>query len=973
MLPKQPVIAMKLRFGALLVRRLHVYGTALALYVVLKTAETLVNRLRVRPTRKALVYSAVHTWCARRLLGLAKARGGFWTKFCQYIAARSDVFPPEYPEILVGVLDSCPADPAPVVREVVQGELGGRAIEDVFVNFDAAKPIASASIAQVHKATLRENGRKVVLKIQHPSVRAFLLQDLADLARILAYLGAMQPDYDLRPMMEAWIRMVPLECDFRHEARNMIRVRKLFQDTPPELATIARVPEPIEELSTDLLLVMEYVDGCKMSDIIGDAEDVDKERLVEEITKAFALQLHVSGFFNGDQHSGNFLVDRSIPGAIPVLLDFGITVYLDEETRLGFSKLIVAAADNDSYALLQAFEDMRIVLNRADPVASMELIKFMFRTTVPRDQTVEECERFKQRMLRHRENSKTTAVQIAKDESVYKRPLIDAYPGHIIFFMRSLALLRGLATTLGVRHAYLPTLRKYAARALVQSCPHQDRAISVVYQRPESEWHLMPWSLGYWHGRHVQLKLDRCLALLAEHGFLVGCQVAVYYQDELIVDTAAGTMGKYNSRAVKHDSLFNVFNASEAIVGVLFAQMMDEHKVKKTDRIVDYWKEFEVKDKESTTVQHLLTHSTGIHAAAVQDLSLVRVHDDFDGIVDELVHATAIEKPGSRQVHPFYDLNFGYLAAGFIKQITGESYSQRLGKLTKLLGIENECYCGNLPQDMCADKPTNRVVTLSNSIIGDLQAFQRRNDSDNNGDTFGAMYEGDDTQDKRKEAIENLISHKAFGGAAGGMDRKALENLPQFFMEPSFFNHPLLREACVPAVNAHVSARALAKICAALSNDGRVQGKRVLRKGRVREMMDSAGLEESIAYGGGMRVYDTVKDGRVVPKSAIGATGLGGAVAFAVPEERFSMAITVNKLNFVSAAAGAVVITVCNALGVGMPSEYAEMAELAEKTRARMSAVREGEVNVFESMKEALAQHMNRESGQTGPSVATSR
>ncbi len=966
---------MKLRLGALLARRLHVYGTALALYVVLKTTETLLNKFRVRPVRKAVVYSVVHTWCARRLLGLAKARGGFWTKFCQYIAARSDVFPPEYPDVLVGVLDSCPADPAPVVREVVEGELGGRAIEDVFVDFDAGKPIASASIAQVHKATLRESGRKVVLKIQHPSVRAFLLQDLADLARILAYLGAMQPDYDLRPMMEAWIQMVPKECDFRHEARNMIRVRKLFSDTPSELATIARVPEPIMELSTDLLLVMEYVDGSKMSDIVGNVEDVDKERLVEEITKAFALQLHVSGFFNGDQHSGNFLVDRSIPGAIPVLLDFGITVYLDEETRLGFSKLIVAAADNDSYALLQAFEDMRIVLNRADPVASMELIKFMFRTTVPRDQTVEECERFKQRMLRHRENSKTrTVTKIQKDESVYKRPLIDAYPGHIIFFMRSLALLRGLATTLGVRHAYLPTLRKYAARALIQACPHQDRAISVVYQRPEAEWNLMPWSLGYWHGRHVQLKLDRCLALLAEHDFLVGCQVAVYYQDELIVDTAAGTMGKYNSRPVKHNSLFNVFNASEAIVGVLFGQMMDEHKIKTSDRIVDYWKEFEVKDKETTTVQHLLTHSTGIHAAAVQDMSLVRVHNDFDGIVDELVHATAIEKPGSRQVHPFYDLNFGYLAAGFIKQITGESYSRRLERLTELLGIEDECYCGNLPQEMCADKPTNRVVTLSNSIIGDLQAFQQQNNTQNNGDTFGAMYDGDDSQDKRKEAIENLISHKAFGGTAGGIDRKALENLPQFFMEPSFFNHPLMRDACVPAVNAHVSARALARICAALSNDGRVQGKRVLRKGRVREMMDSAALDDSVAYGGGMRVYDTVKDGRVVPKSAIGATGLGGAVAFAVPEERFAMAITVNKLNFVSAAAGAVVITVCNTLGVGMPREYAEMAELAEKTRARMSAGREGEVNVFESMKEALAQHMSREATrQTGAAANTSR
>jgi len=296
------------RYFALLSRRLHIYITAFALYFLLYSTRFFLNNLRVDNRRRKRVWATVHLLCARRLMHLARVRGGFWTKFCQYIAARSDVFPLQYSTVLSACLDACPADSPAVVRSVVEGQLGGKSIEDVFAHFDPANPIASASIAQVHTATLREDGRKVVLKVQHPTVRQFLLQDLTDLARILAFLGQVQPDYDLRPMMESWIRMVPLECDFRHETQNMLRVRKLFEEIPQELATIARVPEPIEYLSTDLLLVMEYVDGCKISDLANDDSGVDKERLVEEITKAFALQLHVSGFFNGDQHSGNFLV-----------------------------------------------------------------------------------------------------------------------------------------------------------------------------------------------------------------------------------------------------------------------------------------------------------------------------------------------------------------------------------------------------------------------------------------------------------------------------------------------------------------------------------------------------------------------------------------------------------------------------------------------------------------------------------------
>lgn len=970
---------------ARLLRRLHVFFTASVVFVALKVAQRLLAWTDPSPARYRLAWSRVHTWCAYRLLGLALKRRGFWVKCCQYVASRGDVLPPEYPAVLNACLDACPADDAEVIRAAVEGELGGRAIEDVFDHFDAARPIASASIAQVHFARLRETGRDVVLKVQHPGVRKFLMQDLRDLSDILNWVSMFEPEFDLRPMMEAWIEMVPYETDFRNEIENVKRVRELFEKAPEILRTRARVPEPIEEMSTETLFVMEYVDGCRIADLAGAGhEQVDRERLVTEITKSFALQLHISGNFNGDPHPGNFLVDESVPGALPVLLDFGISVPLDMETKLGFSRLVLAAVENDSYSLLQSFSDMGIHLNRADPVASMELIKFMFRTTVPQEQTVEESHAFKKRMLQHREKSKVENVEVKSgkippggDDSVYKRPLIDAYPGHLVFFMRSLALLRGLATTLGVRHAYLPVLQKYATEALFDACPKDQRAKELIYRVPVADRESLPRSLSYWRSQRVQSRLEKVLKLLDDHGLFIGCQVAVYHKGELIVDTAAGRRGKHNPRPVQSDAVFNGFNVSEALVSVLFAQMQDEYLVDKTDLLGIRWPQFAVNGKEKTTVQHLLSHTTGIPAFAAKNLTLARLHDDRNGILGDLLRAEPVHKPGKHHEHRFYDLNFGYLAAGMIEHVTGESYINRFEHLTKKLDIADECFCGNLPPSLQADSPTNRVASLSNSILEDLE--QGAQDHAGSGephasgdDNMGKLYSGDDTMDKAKTAFETILSHQgapAAGGAAG-IDANLLENLPMYFLEPAFFNHPFMRSACVPSANAHFSARALAKVFAVLANDGVVGGKRVLRRGRVREMMrphfDSRAdsppsssdrlspAAHGVAYGAGLPLHDTVKDGHLRRRSAIGCIGIGGTTAFAIPRERFAIAVTVNKLNFVSAASAAIVILVCKSLGMPIPVEFARMEMMAKKIREenRRNGV---EADLFQSMKDALA------------------
>lgn len=201
-------------------------------------------------------------------------------------------------------------------------------------------------------------------------------------------------------------------------------------------------------------------------------------------------------------------------------------------------------------------------------------------------------------------------------------------------------------------------------------------------------------------------------------------------------------------------------------------------------------------------------------------------------------------------------MNFRYTAAGIIKQVTGESYPERLNKLAEKLGVQDEKSCVDLQLESVEDVPGNRADTLASSIIEDLNVFQEAtnlsngNEVDDGRADAGGLYEGGDVQGKREKALENLLTHKGFQTGTQRMRRNALENLPNFFMVPSSFNHSLMRGACVP--------RALAKVCATLSNNGKV-------KGRLREMMTTADNGGG-TVGVGLGILYIIKDEIIIPK-----------------------------------------------------------------------------------------------------------
>lgn len=987
-----------------------------------------------------------NTRAARLILRTATRRRGLWIKCCQYVAARADALPEEYSAVLSKSLDDCPPTSSHLVRALVNAELAkteaGLAlgenvdVDDLFVGFDPAKPIASASIAQVHVATEKATGTKVVLKVQHPGIRRMLLQDLIDLSTLLRLLAGANPKYDMRPVMNAWIDMVPLETDFVHERSNLDAVRTVICQSqagssgklPEHLRCSSYVPKPLPHLSTDKVFVMEFIVGARVSDVHSMSDTpmdnkpyVDRPRLINDITKSFGLQLFVCDVFSGDPHPGNFLVRNLESGGQAVLLDFGICVPVTRELRLGFARLILAALHNDTYSLTKALREIGVRLNRTDPSTSLDVIRFLFRTTAPREEARSEQDKFvKDLSAKEKEADKNDGTK-SKETSVrpldgqnngedapdgHSRTPQDSFPGHLVFFFRSLGMLRGLATSLGVRHSYLDALRPYAEYALFSDCPMHERIVTPLHT-----------ASAYASGESGDLAL-RMLQLtfprLYERGMLLGMQVAVYKDGEKVLDVAAGVKGRENPRPVSTDMVFNSFSTTKGAASIVFAIVQEQYSIQYDDFVVKYWPEYGQAGKEQTTIAHILTHSAGLARTLPSDLTMLRIRDDFEGIIRHFEEATPAHIPGERV--EYHAISFGWLVAALIQKITGTSFSSHLEELASKLGVQDECFCGNLPDDLVEDSPSNRVATLASYFISDLQqnanltkrvsqAQQQQSsivveinggegttsakgdgnpdvEQDGGGDDatgIQAMFEGNNNtgtgkdggggkQDVMSSMLDDIDTHMKATDDSGidADDTKLKDQIPAFLLDLNSYNDPVLRSACLPSANGHFSARALAKLYSIIATPSLYTSvlpvTRVAAMCEARRAFDYRGRR---AWGAGLTLYDCIDPHtrETIPNAAVGHGGIGGSMAFAIPSHGFSIAVTVNKLNAMSIAAGIVIATVMQAFQVPMPEAYDAFARTLVKLRKARMGNDGGNIHVPEErdVMEQLAQQASTE------------
>jgi len=259
-------------------------------------------------------------------------------KLGQLLSTRPDLVPPAYAQALSRLQDRCEPFPYAEVRDILGAELGVR-LSKAFEAIDE-QPLAAASIAQVHRARLRD-GREVAVKVQRPGIREQVLGDLeamGHIATLLAEHTEFGRRYSVDLLFEEFRKSLLRELDFRQEAMNLLALSRNLAEIPEIV-----VPQPILGYSTSRVLTMELVAGVKVTALSPLARiALDGERLADALFRAYLKQMLRDGMFHADPHPGNVF----IAGERIALIDLGMVAHVPPRLQDRLLQLLLAVSDN---------------------------------------------------------------------------------------------------------------------------------------------------------------------------------------------------------------------------------------------------------------------------------------------------------------------------------------------------------------------------------------------------------------------------------------------------------------------------------------------------------------------------------------------------------------------------------------------------------------------------------------------------
>jgi predicted unusual protein kinase regulating ubiquinone biosynthesis (AarF/ABC1/UbiB family) len=372
-----------------------------------------------------------HLKSAERFYETAVRNQGLLIKTGQFLGARPDILPDEYVAVLSRLHDEVPPEPFEVIRRVVEGELG-RPLEEVFSEFDR-EPVASASLAQVHRAVLHD-GRVAAVKVQYPGIDRLVDIDLRNMSFFIGLLNRLDGSMDYRFVAEEMRANIPKELDFINEGHNAEKIAANFAGTEDIV-----VPRIYWEHTTKRVLVMEYIDGVKITDVEGiRAIGVDPADIAKILMYAFSEMILRHGFFHADPHPGNLMV---LPGPKLVLLDFGLSKELGPRFTDLFVQYTRALVANDVMAMGTAFRELGF-RTKQDSAEGYEALSEAYIGRVARSITERNAGWFE---LEDVESSYQDVVSILKANPM------TAVPPELLLVGRVTGLLNGLSKTLKAR------------------------------------------------------------------------------------------------------------------------------------------------------------------------------------------------------------------------------------------------------------------------------------------------------------------------------------------------------------------------------------------------------------------------------------------------------------------------------------------------------------------------------------------
>ncbi len=304
------------------------------------------------PTRlAAFAENQAATPIPERLRQAFEELGPTFVKLGQLMSTRSDLFPDALIEEFTKLQDNVTPLSFEVVKAVVERELK-KSLDQAFASFES-KPLAAASIGQVHEATLK-TGERVVVKIQRPEIERVIETDISLLAFLAGLLEKYVPETRVaspKVIVEEFFKTLAYEMDFIVEANNMNKIRGNMVPFPEIV-----IPKVYKELSTERILTLEKLDGIRVNDLRAiDAAGVDRKKIVDVGARAFFRSVMVDGLFHGDLHGGNLFI---LPGNRLGIIDFGIVGRLSQRSRDQLANMVMSLLTEDYENLCYQYAEL---------------------------------------------------------------------------------------------------------------------------------------------------------------------------------------------------------------------------------------------------------------------------------------------------------------------------------------------------------------------------------------------------------------------------------------------------------------------------------------------------------------------------------------------------------------------------------------------------------------------------------------
>ncbi len=421
-------------------------------YLGIKTNQFIARRLA--PADMEQRWAAFNRDSASSIYDAAIELRGLILKGCQFIGARADVLPPEYVDILSQLQDRVPAKSFEVVRDTIERELSCR-LDEAFEFFDE-RPVAAASLAQVHEARLH-TGERVAVKVQYPEIGALVRSDLSNLRVLFRAVGVVERDFDLMPLVDELGEQMPLELNFVNEAHNAEQIAKLFAERDD-----VKVPKIHWEYTTRRVLVMEFIDGIKINDTSAlRAAGVDTDEVMRILIEAYCEQILTRGLFHADPHPGNLLVQppgQGHDGPRLVFVDFGLTKELPARFRRSIVELAAALLQGSADAMATALVDLGFETREGGAEALHDIAQVVLDVAV---------------RLRHQSYVDPLVAREAGHElprMIRENPIVRV-PSHVVLLGRVIALLSGLGKSLEARVNMLETILPFVLKTAASGRP----------------------------------------------------------------------------------------------------------------------------------------------------------------------------------------------------------------------------------------------------------------------------------------------------------------------------------------------------------------------------------------------------------------------------------------------------------------------------------------------------------------------